>query len=77
MVTTTTNSIPNTLKRLHDEGYPVSENALRCWVKSGKIPAVYSGRRAYLWYPNVLAFLRGEATQGKKEDEIGIRRIQA
>ena len=72
-----TNTIPNTLKRLHAEGYPVSENALRCWVKSGRIPAVYSGRRAYLWYPNVLSFLRGETNSCKEEQAAGIRRIEA
>lgn len=62
-----TNSIRQTLVALRDEGIIVSENALRTWVKNGDIPAVYSGVKAYLWYPNVLAFLQGaNATSAKQ-----------
>ena len=52
------NSIRQTLKMLRQDGIFVSENALRTWVKNGDIPAVYSGAKAYLWYPNLIAFLQ-------------------
>lgn len=69
-----TGSIRQTLQRLHAEGYCVSENALRTWVKSGQIPASYCGKRAYVYYPNVLAFLKA-GTTAQKEPLTGIRRI--
>ena len=62
-----TNSIRQTLATLRDDGINISENALRSWVKSGDIPAVYSGVKAYLWYPNVLAFLSGAHTASDKQ----------
>lgn len=59
-----TNSIRQTMAALREDGIIVSENALRTWVKSGEIPAVYSGAKAYLWYPNVIEFLkRGSVVQ--------------
>lgn len=59
-----TNSIRQTVAALREEGIVISENALRVWVKKGDIPAVYSGTKAYLWYPNVIAFLKtGSAAQ--------------
>lgn len=62
-----TNSIRQTLVALRDEGIIISENALRTWVKNGDIPAVYSGVKAYLWYPNVLTFLQGANTASPKQ----------
>ena len=49
--------------RLVSEGYEVSEYALRQWVKNGLIPAVYSGKKAYLRYDNVLVVLNGSDTE--------------
>ena len=62
-----TNSIRQTLAALRDDGINISENALRNWVKRGDIPAVYSGVKAYLWYPNVLSFLSGARTVSDKQ----------
>jgi len=72
-----TGTIPQTLKRLKEEGIYVTENALRTWVKTGSIPASYCGKRAYLWYPNVLAFLRdgNTPTVTLSKTVNGIRRI--
>lgn len=39
------------------KGYPISEHSLRVWIKEGRIPAVYSGKRAYITFENVLRFL--------------------
>lgn len=50
-----------TIRKIHAalvaNGYQVSENALRQWVKLGKIPARYSGTVAYLSYEQVIEFL--------------------
>ena len=44
-------------KRLNDEGYHISEYALRLWIKRGLLPAAYSGKKALIAYANVLELL--------------------
>ena len=65
------------LERLQGEGVQIGESALRRWIKSGQIPAVFCGRRIYLHYQNVTAFLRGEESKPQEEAVAapGIRRI--
>ena len=53
-------SIRQIHERLIAEGYAISVYALRQWVKSGRIPAVYSGTKAYIRYDSVLAAISGE-----------------
>lgn len=53
-------SIRQIHSRLVSEGYEISEYFLRQLVKDGLIPAVYSGKKAYLKYDAVLAVLNGE-----------------
>ena len=57
-------TIRATATRLKAEGMPVAEYALRQWVKTGAIPSVQCGQKALLFYPNVLAYLRSENTNG-------------
>lgn len=45
--------------RLIQEGYRVSECALRKWVKEGVLPAVYAGNKALVAYDRVLEILVG------------------
>lgn len=54
------NTIREELIRCRNEGYSISERALRSWIKQGLIPSVYIGNRALVLHENVLAFLRGE-----------------
>lgn len=71
-----TGTIPQTLQRLKEEGYCVTQCALRSWVKTGKIPARYCGNKAYLYYPNVILFLQGGDIAPMDEPEVhGIRKI--
>lgn len=44
-------------KALLSNGYQVSENALRQWVRYGRVPAAYSGHTAYISYERVIAYL--------------------
>ena len=44
--------------RLVSEGYGLKEYTLRRWVKIGRIPAAYSGNKAYISYDSVLAVIR-------------------
>ncbi len=50
-----------TIRQIHrqllNNGYQVSECALRKWVKQGILPAVYSGSKALISYDRVIEFL--------------------
>ena len=44
-------------RRLNDEGFLISEYTLRQWVKTGILPAVFSGNKALISFANVLKIL--------------------
>ncbi len=46
-------------RQLLAEGYQVPETAIRRWVKSGELPARFSGNTAYISYDRVVALLMG------------------
>ncbi len=52
-----------TIRQIHQQllqnGYHVSECALRRWVKEGLLPAVYAGNKALISYNHVLEILEG------------------
>lgn len=49
-------------RRLVQDGYCVSEHSLRIWIKTGVLPAVYSGSKAFISYDHVLRLLmQGDA----------------
>ena len=53
-------TIPQIPSRLLQEGFHVSEYALRIWVKQGLLPAVFTGNRALISYANAVRVLTGE-----------------
>lgn len=44
--------------RAKEEGLPVSEYTLRGWIKAGRVPVVYAGTRALVYYPNIVKYLQ-------------------
>ena len=52
-------SIAEIHQRLVAEGFHVTQYALRSWIRTGQIEAIYSGRKAFVSYHAVLRFLRG------------------
>lgn len=48
-------SIANTAVKLKNDGYNVSETALRRWVKADELPARKIGTKKLLYYPDVIA----------------------
>lgn len=56
-------SINEAVARSKLEGLPVSETALRRWVKDGTLHATYAGRKALIFWPNVVKLLCGESIQ--------------
>lgn len=57
-------TINEALKRARAENIPLPETALRRWVKNGQIPAVYAGRKAMIYWPNLMNFLQGGGNNG-------------
>ena len=45
------------VRQLHQEGYQISEYALRRWVAEGTIPSVSSGKKRLLVYAHVIEYL--------------------
>lgn len=44
--------------RAKEESLPVSEYTLRGWIKTGRVPVVYAGTRALVYYPNIVKYLQ-------------------
>lgn len=66
------NTIRATARRLKTDGINISESALRRWVKQGILPAVYSGRRAYIRYAKVLELLNTGTTPPQLAEHAGV-----
>lgn len=72
-------SIRETAQRARAEGLPVSEYALRRWVKTGAIPTRQAGTKTLIYFPRLVEFLtcadgcdNAPATMGESP---GIRRV--
>lgn len=58
------NTVNSELRLCRAEGYPISEKALRAWLRQGVIPSVSIGNRRLVLHDNVIAFLRCEKNWG-------------
>lgn len=56
-------TIRDAVQRAQREGMPISENALRSWIKSGDIPVRMAGNRALLYYPHLVDYLCGNSVK--------------
>ena len=54
-------TIREAVARAKAEGYPVSEYALRMWIKQGTFPVRKVGSKFLIFYPNLVAFIRCES----------------
>ena len=72
-------TIREAVQRAKNDGLPVSEHALRQWVKTGAIPARKVGQKALLFYPNLVRYLQCEDGADNKPATMaaapGIRRV--
>ena len=50
-------TIQEIVRRLHCEGYNVSEYALRRWIREGTIPSVRTGKKFLVTYDRVVEYL--------------------
>lgn len=53
-------TIRGAVARAKADGLPVSEHAIRGWIKTGRIPVRYAGSKALLFYPNLVRYLQCE-----------------
>lgn len=51
-------TIREAVQRAKADGFPVSEYALRHWVKTGAVPVRKIGQKALLFYPNLVNYLQ-------------------
>ncbi len=71
-----TGTIRQTVARLHREGMNVTENSLRVWVRTGVLPAAFCGRKAYIYYPNVLKLLTEGIPPQQKAEPVAVNGIR-
>lgn len=55
-------TIRQAVQRAHADGLPISEGALRSWIRSGLLPVRKVGNRNLVYYPTLVAYLCGHDT---------------
>lgn len=71
-----TGTIRQTIARLHREGMNVTENSLRVWVRAGVLPAAFCGKKAYIYYPNVIKLLTEGIPPQQKPEPVAVNGIR-
>lgn len=51
-------TIRQVVERLKADGLPLSEYTLRLLIRRGSIPVRYAGRKALIYYPNVISYIQ-------------------
>ena len=72
-------TIREAVDRAKADGLPVSEYALRGWIKTGEIPVRSIGHKSLLYYPNLVRYLQcadGGCNSPTAAETAGIRRIE-
>jgi hypothetical protein len=54
-------TIRQAVQRASTDGLPISEGALRSWIRSGVLPVRKVGNRNLVYYPTLVAYLCGTA----------------
>ncbi len=72
----TTGTIRQTVARLHREGMNITENSLRVWVRTGILPAAFCGKKAYIYYPNVIKLLTDGIPPQQKSEPVAVNSIR-
>ncbi|MBR5267068.1 MAG: hypothetical protein IKU20_02585 [Lachnospiraceae bacterium] len=51
-------TVREAVARAKADGLPVSEYALRGWIKAGEVPSRKAGNKILLYYPNLIKYLQ-------------------
>lgn len=54
-------TVNKAVSRSRLEGLTITESALRRWIKDGTLPVAYAGRKALIYWPNLVKLLCGES----------------
>lgn len=72
-------TVREAVKRAKQDGLPVSEHALRMWIRAGVIPVRKAGTKILLFYPNLVRYLQCEDGADNEPATVvaapGIRRV--
>ena len=52
-------TIRETVQRSREEGIPISEYAVRKWIKDGKLQTTYTGKKALIYWPSFVRTICG------------------
>lgn len=53
-------TVNEAVRRSKKENMPISESALRRWIRDGTLPVAHAGRKALIFWPNLVRLLCGE-----------------
>ena len=72
-------SIREAVQRAKGAGLPISEYALRQWIKTGSIPARRVGRKSFIYFPLLVRYLQCQDGDDNEPATVGaaqgIRRV--
>lgn len=72
-------TVREAVQRAKSDGLPVSEHALRQWLKTGAVPVRKVGKKNLIFYPNLVRYLQAEDGGDNKPATVtpfsGIRRV--
>ena len=72
-------TIREAVQRAKADSLPVTEFALRRWIKSGSLPYRCVGKKVLLYYPNLVRYLKcadgSDNAPDTSETAPGIRRV--
>lgn len=72
-------TIQEAVRRAREDDLPISEHALRTWIRAGTIPVRKIGSKSLLFYPNLVSYLRCDDgcdnSPTPAESVSGIRRV--
>lgn len=72
-------TVREAVQRAKSDGLPVSEHALRQWLKTGAVPVRKVGKKNLIFYPNLVRYLQAEDGGDNKPAAVtpfsGIRRV--
>lgn len=54
-------SVNRSVARAKLEGLPISETAVRRWIRDGTLKVAYSGKKALIYWPNLVKLICGES----------------
>ena len=72
-------TVREAVRRAGNEGLPVTEYSLRRWIKTGAVPVRSVGKKALLFYPNLVRYLQCEDGADNMPATVipsGIRRVE-